>query len=62
MLYDNVFAIHITMNPIVYIHNKHIKVDYHFVRERVSYGDLVVEHAPTQMQRSDIFTKSLHVS
>ncbi|CAH9136574.1 unnamed protein product, partial [Cuscuta epithymum] len=56
---DNVSASYLSMNPIQHARSKHISIDYHFVRERVSHGDLVVRYVPTQFQLADIFTKCL---
>ncbi|CAH9140808.1 unnamed protein product [Cuscuta epithymum] len=56
---DNVSASYLTVNPIQHDRSKHIKIDYHFVRERVAHGDLVVKYIPTQFQLADIFTKNL---
>ncbi|CAH9139488.1 unnamed protein product [Cuscuta epithymum] len=56
---DNVSASYLAVNPIQHDRSKHIKIDYHFVRERVTHGDLVVKHIPTQLQLPDIFTKNL---
>lgn len=56
---DNVSATYLTANPVHHDRSKHIAVDYHFVRERVAHGDLVVRHVPTKLQLADIFT-SLH--
>ncbi|CAH9136151.1 unnamed protein product [Cuscuta epithymum] len=38
---DNVSASYLVVNPIQHDRSKHIKIDYHFVRERVAHGDLV---------------------
>ncbi|CAH9121509.1 unnamed protein product [Cuscuta epithymum] len=56
---DNVSASYLAVNPIQHDRSKHIKIDYHFVRERVAHGDLVVKYTPTQYQLADIFTKNL---
>ncbi|CAH9129472.1 unnamed protein product [Cuscuta epithymum] len=56
---DNVSASYLVVNPIQHDRSKHIKIDYHFVRERVVHGDLVVRYIPTQFQLADIFTKNL---
>ncbi|CAH9069607.1 unnamed protein product [Cuscuta europaea] len=56
---DNVSASYLVVNHIHHDRSKHIKIDYHFVRERVAHGDLVVKYVPTQLQLADIFTKSL---
>ncbi|KAL9251324.1 Retrovirus-related Pol polyprotein from transposon RE1-like protein [Drosera capensis] len=52
-------ASYLVLNPILHARSKHVVVDYHFVRERVSYGDLVVRYVPTHLQLADIFTKAL---
>ena len=39
-------------NPIRHDRSKHIAVDYHFVREWVAAGDLVVRYIPTSLQLS----------
>lgn len=61
VLCDNILATCITANPVLHDRSKHIKVDYHFVHERVSHGDLVVTYVSTQLQLADIFTKALPV-
>ncbi|KAL9236231.1 hypothetical protein vseg_010929 [Gypsophila vaccaria] len=48
-----------TANPVLHDRTKHITVDYHFVRERVAHGDLIVQYVPTRFQLVDIFTKAL---
>jgi len=44
---DNISATYLTANPSHHDHSKHIAVDYHFVRERVAAGDVVVRYVPT---------------
>ena len=61
VLYDNISAIYITANPALHDRSKHIKIDYHFVCEHVSRGDLVVTYVPTQLQLANIFIKALPV-
>ncbi|CAH9124063.1 unnamed protein product, partial [Cuscuta epithymum] len=56
---DNISASYLTANPVQHARSKHIQIDYHFVRERVAHGDLIVKYIPTQLQLADIFTKSL---
>ena len=36
-------------------------MDYHFVREMVAKGGLLVRHVPTQSQVADIFIKGLSI-
>jgi hypothetical protein len=40
---------------------KHIKIDYHFVQERVTKGLLRIDYIPTGDQVADGFTKALPV-
>ena len=49
-------------NPVQHQRTKHIKIDLHFVRERVALGDVRVMHVPTSAQYADIFTKGLPTS
>ncbi|XP_021727210.1 uncharacterized protein LOC110694344 [Chenopodium quinoa] len=47
LMCDNVSTTYLTINPIQHKRNKHIKIDYHFVREQVAHGDLIVRYVPT---------------
>ncbi|XP_019189998.1 PREDICTED: uncharacterized protein LOC109184452 [Ipomoea nil] len=38
---------------------KHVDIDYHFVRDKVASGDMVVNFVSTKDQLADIFTKPL---
>jgi len=59
---DNISATYLTANPNHHDRSKHIAVDYHFVRERVADGGVVVHNVPIQFQLADIFTKGLSSS
>lgn len=39
---------------------KHIKVDFHFVRERVANGELRVKHVSSQEQLADALQSYFH--
>lgn len=56
---DNAPAIALTKNTKGHARAKHIDVRYHYIRERVSKGDALVEHAPSDKNLADIFTKQL---
>ncbi|GMI95358.1 cysteine-rich RLK (RECEPTOR-like protein kinase) 8 [Hibiscus trionum] len=43
---DNISALYLTINPVFHARNKHIELDYHFVRERVALGFLVTKYIP----------------
>jgi len=61
VLRDNISGTYIIVNLVFYDRSKYSKVDYHFVCEWGSRGDLVVSYVPIQLQLMNIFTKSLHV-
>lgn len=46
-------------NPIQHQRTKHIKIDIHFVREKVQQGHMRVLTIPSYYQLPDIFTKGL---
>jgi hypothetical protein len=56
---DNISAIYMSSNPVQHRRTKHIEIDIHFVREKVSLGQVRVLHVPTTAQFADIFTKGL---
>nr|KYP45054.1 Copia protein [Cajanus cajan] len=56
---DNISALHMTINPVFHARSRHIELDYHFVRERVSLGFLVTHYIPTNDQVADLFTKPM---
>jgi hypothetical protein len=58
--YDNVFAVYKSLNPVHHRRTKHIKIDIHFVRERIAVGELHV--LPSGQQLADIMTKGLSSS
>jgi hypothetical protein len=56
---DKLSSIQLTKNPVFQPRTKHIEVHYHFVRERVLFGEVEVQYVPTDRQIADIFTKTL---
>ncbi|KAH9751421.1 hypothetical protein KPL71_014290 [Citrus sinensis] len=59
LLCDNTTAIYMTRNPVFHARSKHIEIDVHFVREKVSQGLLKATHVPSLQQATDILTKPL---
>lgn len=58
---DNLSAVYLSATPAMHKKSKHFEVDFHFVREKVALGKLIVHHIPGVHQLADIFTKSLPV-
>jgi hypothetical protein len=58
---DNLGAKYLASNPVFYGRVKHIKIDYHFVWERVVKGLLQIDYVPLGDQVVDGFTKPLAV-
>jgi hypothetical protein len=59
---DNIEATYLSANPVFHHRSKHVEVDYHFVRERVSSQQLDVRIISTKDHVTDIMTKPLPVT
>lgn len=56
---DNKSAIDLAKNPTFHGRSKHIDIRYHFIRECVDRGDIIVKHVNGEKQRADPLTKAL---
>ena len=56
---DNQACIAIANNPVHHSRTKHIDVQHHFVRERISLGDVKLEYCSTDLMLADTLTKAL---
>jgi hypothetical protein len=56
---DNLGATYLLANPVFHACTKHIKIDYHFVQERVARNLLEIRFVSTKDQLADGFTKPL---
>lgn len=50
---------YLSANHIFHARTKHVEIDFHFVREKVSSGAFQVQYIPTKDQIADIMTKGL---
>jgi hypothetical protein len=56
---DNIGATYLCANPIFHRRSKHVKVNYHLVRESVATRQLDVRVISTKDQVADIMTNAL---
>ena len=56
---DNVSAISLSKNPSQHGRSKHIDTKFHFIRDCVEKGYVVVDYVKTESQLADSFTKPL---
>jgi hypothetical protein len=58
---DNNSAIALMKNPIFHGRRKHIDIKYHFIRECVENGQIIVKRVCTDEQKADALSKALPV-
>ena len=56
---DNQPAIALAKNPVLHDRSKHIDIKFHFLRDCIDGGQIVIEFVETSRQLADILTKSL---
>ena len=59
LMVDNQPAIALTKNLVLHDRSKHIDVKFHFLRDCVDGGQIVIEFVETGRQLADVLTKSL---
>ncbi|XP_074353053.1 secreted RxLR effector protein 161-like [Apium graveolens] len=56
---DSKSMIALTKYPVFHGKSKHIRIKYHFIRDLLKKGEVVIQHCESQDQIGDIFTKPL---
>ena len=56
---DNQGSIALAKNPECHKRTKHIDIRYHFVREKVEDGQVVLQYCPTKEMKADLMTKPI---
>ena len=59
---DSQSAIHLTKNDAYHSKTKHISVKYHYVRDTVATGEIVIRKVHTSENLTDMLTKSLPIA
>jgi hypothetical protein len=59
LMVDNQSAVALAKNPVLHDRSKHIDIKFHFLRDCVDGGQIVIEFVETGRQLTDILTKSL---
>jgi hypothetical protein len=57
---DNNGAIALARDDRYHARTKHIDIRYHFIRERVENGDILLDYIHTSENAADMFMKGLH--
>jgi hypothetical protein len=62
LMCDNISAILVAKNPILYKKLRHVERKHHFLRDHVEKGDIEMRYIDTERQLADIFMKPLDSS
>ena len=60
--WDNPSTVQLAANPVLHTRTKHVELDLHFVREKVLWKKVLVQHVPSIDQTADVLTKLISSS
>ena len=59
LLYDSQAAVYIAKNLVFHKKTKHLRIDYHYTRDKILEGFLQMLHVSSKEQLADLMTKPL---
>ena len=59
---DNLSTVQLAANPVLHARTKHVELDLYFVREKVLWKKVLVQHVPSIDQTADVLTKLISSS
>ncbi|XP_062081225.1 secreted RxLR effector protein 161-like [Humulus lupulus] len=59
---NNQSSIHLCKNHVFHDKTKHVEIKYHFIRDKVTQGEVTVEKVPTEHNPADMGTKVVTLS
>jgi hypothetical protein len=59
LMCDSQSAISLVRNPVLHQSTKHIRIQAHFIREKVESGEVNLKYVETKLQVADFLTKAL---
>jgi len=60
IFFDNLSSIRLAENLVFHASTKDIEVHYHYIREKVIEGEIIIVSTKTEEQTADILTKSVN--
>ena len=59
LMCDNQSTINITQNPVQHDRTKHVKIDRHFIKEKLDAREICLSFVPSEKQLANLLTKGL---
>ncbi|KAJ9566253.1 LOW QUALITY PROTEIN: hypothetical protein OSB04_002219 [Centaurea solstitialis] len=61
LLFYVTITMYLAPNPVQHQRTKHVEIDFHFVRERIAIGHVLVLHVPSLYQYANIFLQMVYL-